>query len=176
MASILGNVKTDKIISVTEDEWIEHSNGFEAVASAARLILKKAKKKVYINTDFPITELYDELQFLVNNNVEVYIFSFYEIKKIPAGVFVYSHNHKMPIDHVCTRLMIAVDETEVFLAENREQSDGWKGTRTNNDLLVKVICEHIHNDIFLLLIRQKYGRGIYEEVNMQEYMSRKKFL
>ena len=138
MSSIVGHKKLDNIINVAEDEWIEHSQGLGEVVNAAKLILKKAKVKVYINADFPITEIYDELQFLVNNKVDVYIFSFHEIKKVPVGVNVYSHNHKMPIDHVCTRLMIAVDEDEVFFAENTENGDGWRGTRTNNSLLVKV--------------------------------------
>ena len=176
MASIIGQKKIESIISVAEDEWIEHSQGIDEVIAAAKLILKKAKKKVYINADFPVTEIYDELQFLVNNKVEVYMFSFHEMKKVPLGVDVYSHNHKMPIDHVCTRLMIAVDEDEVFIAENEEAGDGWRGTRTNNSLLVKIVCEHIHNDIYLLLIRQKYGRSIYEDVDMKSHFSRKEFL
>lgn len=176
MSSIIGQKKIDSIINVAEDEWIEHSQGIDEVIAAAKLILKKAKSKVYINADFPMTEIYDELQFLVNNNVEVYIFSFHELRKVPLGVNVYSHNHKMPIDHVCTRLMIAVDEDEVFLAENMETGDGWRGTRTNNSLLVKVVCEHIHNDIYLLLIRQKFGRNVYEEVDMKSYLERKEFL
>lgn len=176
MASIIGQKKVDNIINVAEDEWIEHSQGLNEVVNAAKLILKKAKKKVYINSDFPITEIFDELQFLVNNKVEVYLFSFHEIRKVPIGVNVYSHNHKMSIDHVCTRLMIAVDEDEVFMAENVEKGEGWRGTRTNNSLLVKVVCEHIHNDIYLLLIREKYGRSIYEEVDMKAHFARKEFM
>ena len=176
MASIIGQKKIESIISVAEDEWIEHSQGIDEVIAAAKLILKKAKKKVYINADFPVTEFYDELQFLVNNKVEIYMFSFHEMKKVPLGVDVYSHNHKMPIDHVCTRLMIAVDEDEVFMAENDETGNGWRGTRTNNSLMVKIVCEHIHNDIYLLLIRQKYGRSIYEDVDMKSHFSRKEFL
>ena len=64
----------------------------------------------------------------------------------------------------------------MFFAENMESGDGWRGTRTNNSLLVKVVCEHIHNDIYLLLIRQKYGRSIYEEVDMKAHFERKEFL
>ena len=77
MSSIIGQKKIDSIINVAEDEWIEHSQGFDEVIAAAKLILKKAKSKVYINADFPMTEIYDELQFLVNNTVDVFISSFH---------------------------------------------------------------------------------------------------
>ena len=176
MASIIGKEPKEKAVNVTDTEWIEHSQGIKDVIQTARNLLRKAKDKVYINSDFPISELYDDLQFLVDNNTEVYLFGFYELGKVPLGVNVFSHEHKMKIDHVCTRLLIAVDEQEVFLAESYGSKSEWRGTRTNNELIVKIVCEHIHNDIYLLLIREKAGRDLYDEVDMHNKMARKRWL
>lgn len=176
MASIVGREPREKAVNVTENEWIEHSQGLKDVIQTAKTLLRKAKQKVYINSDFPISELYEELQFLVDNNVAVHIFGFYELGRVPLGVNVFSHQHKMKIDHVCTRLLIAVDEQEVFMAESYGNKVEWRGTRTNNELIVKVVCEHIHNDIYLLLIRENVGRDLYEEVDMHSKLARKRWL
>lgn len=176
MASIITKESKEKVISVAENEWIEHVQGLKDITKTAKGMLRKAKKQVYINSDFPITELYEELQFLVDNNIDVYIFSFYELGRVPLGVNVFSHEHKMKIDHVCTRLLIAVDEIEVFFAESEPDRAEWRGTRTNNGLMVKVVCEHIHNDIYLLLLREKFGRDLYDEVDMHNKMARKRWL
>lgn len=176
MASIIGREPKEQAINVTENEWIEHSQGLKEVIQTAKTLLRKAKKKVYINSDFPISELYEELQFLVDNSVDVHLFGFYEFGRVPIGVNVFSHQHKMKIDHVCTRLMIAVDEQEIFMAESYGNKVEWRGTRTNNELMVKIVCEHIHNDILLLLIREKVGRDMYDEVDMFHKMARKRWL
>lgn len=176
MASIIGKEPKDKVINVAENEWLEHSQGLKEVVQTAKSLLRKAKHRVYINSDFPITELYEELQFLVDNNVDVYIFAFYELGRVPLGINVYSHEHKMKIDHVCTRLLIAVDEQEVYMAESYGEAVEWRGTRTNNELMVKIVCEHIHNDIYLLLLRERFGRDLYDEVDMHSKLARKRWL
>lgn len=176
MASIIGKEPKDKVINVADNEWLEHSQGLKEVVQTAKSILRKAKQRVYINSDFPITELYEELQFLVDNNVEVFLFAFYEMGRVPVGVNVFSHQHKMSIDHVCTRLLISVDEQEVYMAESYGNNVEWRGTRTNNELVVKVVGEHIHNDIYLLLLRERFGRDLYDEVEMYSKFARKRWL
>ena len=168
MSSILKEKVPYTQIDVADEEWFEHIHGFNDVVAAAKSILKSAKMDVYINADFPITQLREELEFLVDNNINVCIFSFYNLGKIPAGINVYSHNHKMKINHVCTRLMIAVDEQEILIADSYGEDARWRGTRTNNPLMVDVVCEHIHNDIYLMQIRQKYGREIYDNVKTHD--------
>lgn len=174
MSSIITKRPEDNIINVAEDEWLEHVQGFKDVLVAARAILKRARSSVFINADFPITELVEELEFLVDNNVEVSIFSFYDLGKVPVGVRVFTHNHKMNINHVCTRLMIAVDEEEIFISDCNSVTGEWRGTRTNNPLMTAVVCEHIHNDIYLMKFRKKYGREVYEEIMISDMFEQRR--
>lgn len=172
MASIIGRDPEEKKVKLADNEWFEHIQGFKNVVLNARAVLKKAKSSVYINADFPITELWDELEFLVDNDIIVSVFSFYDLGKVPAGVNVFTHNHKMQLNHVCTRLMIAVDEQEILLADSYGEENDWRGTKTNNPLMVNLVCEHIHNDIYLMQIRLKYGREIYDNVMMDDSFER----
>ncbi len=174
MSSIITRESADKKISLAEDEWIEHVQGFENVVSSAKALLKRAKESVFINADFPIKELVEELEFLVDNNISVFVFSFYDLGKVPEGVRVFTHNHKMRINHVCTRLMIAIDEEESLISNYNTETGEWQGTRTNNPLLASVVCEHIHNDIYLMKFRQKYGREVYEEIMVSDDFERKR--
>ncbi len=164
ISSVHSNIDNSEQTITEDDEWFRHISGFDNIVLYARNLLKQAKTSVYINADFPVSEFKDELKFLIDNNVNVTLFSFYEAGKVPAGVHVYSHNHKMKITHVCKRLMIAVDEKEALLADRRNENGEWHGTLTNNELMVSVVCEHIHNDIYLMQLRKEYGREIYEGV------------
>lgn len=174
MSSIITKKSEDNIINVAENEWIEHVQGFKDVLTTAKAVLKRAKVSAFINADFPITEFVEEFEFLVDNNVEVSIFSFYDLGKIPDGVRVFTHNHKMKINHVCTRLMIAIDEEEIFISDWNSDTGEWRGTRTNNPLMTAVVCEHIHNDIYLMKFRKKYGREVYEEIMISDVFEQKR--
>ncbi len=168
MSSIITKETEDRKINLAEGEWVEHVQGFRNVVDSAKAILKRAKENVFINADFPIAELYEELEFLVDNNVSVSVFSFYDLGKVPEGIRVFTHNHKMKINHVCTRLMIAIDEEEILISNYDTETEEWKGTRTNNPLVASVVCEHIHNDIYLMKFRKKYGREVYEEIMISD--------
>lgn len=174
MSSIIIRKPEVKKINVAEDEWVEHAKGFEDVLNLAKTILKRASESVFINADFPVTELKEELEFLVDNNISVSIFSFYDLGKVPEGVRVYTHNHKMNINHVCTRLMIVIDEAEVLISSYNADTGEWKATRTNNSLMASVVCEHIHNDIYLMRFRKKYGREVYGEILVSDEFEKKR--
>ena len=41
--------------------------------------------------------------------------------------------------------------------------ESWSDTVTNNALMVSIIAEHIHNDIYLLKLEQKYGSELLDD-------------
>jgi len=59
--------------------------------------------------------------------------------------------------------MIVADNEFLIMADGSGQNELWKGTESNEKLLVKLMAEHIHNDIYLLKIRDKYGKEIYDD-------------
>lgn len=48
-----------------------------------------------------------------------------------------------------------------------------KETVTGNKLFVKIMSEHIHNDIYLLKLRELYGRGMYDKIHIDTAYERR---
>ena len=49
--------------------------------------------------------------------------------------------------------------------QNNESCE-WIASVTNNPLIVDIITEHIHNDIYLLKLRDRFGSEIYNELKI----------
>ena len=63
---------------------------------------------------------------------------------------------------------------EISLSANRNSEfDGWSGMYNSNPLSVKIITEHIHNDIYLWKLREIYGKEMYENVYIETEFERK---
>ena len=135
--------------------------GFETVIFKAKSILKNARSEVYINADFDLTCLNEELTILKENKVRVIVFSFYEIA-LGCDVEFYSHYRKLDKEHKPSRFMLVVDNEISLMADMATELQGWNGTLSNNALAVKILSEHIHNDIYLLKLRDRYGKEIYD--------------
>lgn len=135
--------------------------GFDTAILKAKKILNDANNEVYINADFDLSSLREELRLLKERNVRVVVFSFYDLE-IGCEVEFYSHNRRMPNDHIASRLMLVVDNEISLIADRGNQLQEWNGTLSNNALAIKILSEHIHNDIYLLKLRNRYGKEIYD--------------
>lgn len=136
--------------------------GFETVIFKAKEILKAAKNEVYINADFDLSCFSEEFKILKENKVRIVVFSFYNLD-LGCDVEFYSHNRKMNTSHVPSRLMLVVDNDISLIADGGTELQEWNGTISNNLLFIKILSEHIHNDIYLLKLRDRYGREIYDD-------------
>lgn len=135
--------------------------GFETVIFKAKAILKAAKNEVYINADFDLTCFSEELRVLNENKVRVVVFSFYNLN-LGFNAEFYSHNRNMRKEHTTSRLMLVVDNEISLIADRGGESQTWNGTISNNALFIKILSEHIHNDIYLLKLKDRYGKEIYD--------------
>lgn len=145
------------------DEMTLNFKGFESALAKAREIIATAEKDIYINADFKLHDIEEQLQKAIKRRINVVIFSFYDIGSPIDGISYYSHNRKLLKNHLPSRLMLTVDETIALIADGSVFFESWKGTISNNSLFIKIISEHIHNDIYLLKLRNKYGKEIYDD-------------
>ncbi|RDU22512.1 TrmB family transcriptional regulator [Anaerosacchariphilus polymeriproducens] len=135
--------------------------GFETTIFKAKAILKNAKNEVYINADFDLSCFKEEFQTLKENKVRVVVFSFYDLD-LECGVEFYSHYRNMNKGHLASRFMLVVDNEISLIADRGTELKEWNGTVSNNVLFTKILSEHIHNDIYLLKLRDRYGKEIYD--------------
>lgn len=136
---------------------------FNTIAEKVRGILKNANREVYINTDMDLSIFYNELETLVNKGIRAVIFSFYNIT-VPKNCELYTHGRNL-YNHDPSRIMVVCDN-EVALTAGPDTDNVWQGTVTGNKLFVKLISEHIHNDIYLLRARDTYGSEMYDKIRI----------
>lgn len=145
------------------DEVYMNFRGYDTLIAKSKEILRRAERDIYINTDFEIPCLKEELQRLIQKKIRVIIFSFYELEEKVEGVDYFSHGRKMDALHEASRFELAVDGQLALAADGNSPAGIWRGIVSSNKLFVRIISEHIHNDIYILKLRDKYGKEIYGE-------------
>lgn len=137
--------------------------GYDTMISKVKEMLKTAQEEIYMNTDCGLEEIREDIESLVKKGIKVVLFSFYEVENPIVGVDYFTHGRKRGKNFKQTRLMVVVDNELLIFADGSGWNALWKGTESNEKLLVKIMAEHIHNDIYLLKIRNRYGKEIYDD-------------
>ncbi len=133
----------------------------------ARDLLLTAQKEVYINTCIDLQTFKDELVELGRRGVRVIVFSYDKMNIEGLPVELYSHSTETQYMEGCdsedVRLMLVADLTTTLIGSSQGRDEDIIGTFTENSLLVSIASEHIHHDIYLLKLREKYGEDLIGE-------------
>lgn len=148
------------LYSSPREERFVNILGFDNIVSEARQLLHAAQKEVCINTDFDLHLFESEFSALAKRHVRVVVFSFAELNHDGLGVEFYTHGDPACCDEMPSRMMLAADMESALIADTQRGRGTWLGTVTNNALMVSIVCEHIHNDIYLLKLKEKYGGNL----------------
>ena len=133
--------------------------GFETAIARAGKLLEDAQQEVYLNADFDLSCFREIFHCLKEKGVRIVVFSFYELGLNREDVEFYTHGG-MLTGHQPSRLMLVTDR-QMTLTADCGALDHWSGTVSNNELMVKILTEHIQHDINLLRLHEKYGLEIH---------------
>lgn len=147
----------------------------DIILEKTKKIIRNAKQEIFINTDINLNELKDELEEVAKKKVRVIVFSFVKQELNYEGVEIYSHDRAMTENNTNTRLMVVADDEMALFADACNGRGNWKGTVTNNALMKNIIKEHIHSDIYILKLRDIYGKEIYDKIHINTMLENKKF-
>lgn len=145
------------------EEKFSNIKGFANVVAKTKELLTSAKKEVYLNTDFDLHLFDNEWKLLKQNHVRIIVFSFAPLNCDGLDIELYTHKQETCKDEMPSRIMIAVDCSMTLVADTYKDRGNWIGTVTNNALMVSIISEHIHHDIYLLKLKEKYGKDLIDE-------------
>ncbi|MBM7556050.1 TrmB family transcriptional regulator [Halanaerobacter jeridensis] len=153
----------DKINIQEQNRDYINIKGEDNVIEEIKKMLKSAEKEIYLNTNYDLDLFEEELKLLEEKSVRVILFSFHDfnLKGLEDKVEFY-HHHKKEGQNEEKRMMLVVDEREVLIA-NKKSNGELLGTITENNLLVSIVAEHIHHDIYLLKLKEKYGENLIDE-------------
>lgn len=144
------------------EERLVNFKGFDNLVSKVKKILNEAKSDVYINTDLDLKIFSKEFEDLKKRGIKPVVFSFFDLDVKGIWIKLYTHKRKKQFEKQASRFMMVVDEKVVIIANYYKDRNMWFGSITNNKLMISIVAEHIHNDIYLLNLRNKYGKEIYD--------------
>lgn len=154
--------KLEQLNTTVSEERYLNIEGYNNIVSKAKELLLSAKEEIYINTDFNLHVFSKEFVALGKKGVRIIVFSFAKQKDKDLPIEIYSHD-----DIGClgkeTRIMLVIDCMKTLLADKGPHRDEFLGTFTENTLLASVVSEHIHNDIYLLKLKDKYKENLISE-------------
>lgn len=154
--------KLNKLEKSDLEERYINIEGYDNIISKAKELMLKAENEVYINTDFNLHIFSKEFNEINKRGVRIIVFSFAKLNKDNLPVELYSH-YNAACDGKETRIMLVVDCKTSLIADIRPHRDEFLGTFTDNLLLTSIVSEHIHNDIYLLKLKNKYGKDLITE-------------
>lgn len=146
------------------DEQVIAMKGYDDVILKAKEMMQQAKNDIYVNADFDLDIFADEFEELSKRGINVIVFSFYDIDKGHELVKLYTHGRKMTKEHLSTRFMLVEYNTASLVAGRNSGFDEWTGMFSTIPINVRTIEEHIHNDIYMLKLRDLYGKSMYDKV------------
>lgn len=154
----------DTLKHMEEDSTDKHFfniKGVDNIITKAKELLLLAQKEVYMNTDFELIEFEKEFNQLKKRGVRIIVFTFSNQEHSSLPLEVYSQA-SLGFSEKTTRLMLVVDFEKTLLA-GYEEDGNYIGTFSDNKLLAHVASEHIHHDIYLLKLKNKYKRDLVEK-------------
>lgn len=157
------SMELKKLFEEKLEEQFINIKGFDSILYKVKELLLSAEKEVYINTNFDLQELKEEFKVLKSKGVRVIAFSFMNLDIDGLDIEFYTHNRPFKAEDSSYRMMVVVDQKITLVADVYKERSNWLGTITNNPLMVSIITEHIHNDIYLLNLRKRYGKGLFDD-------------
>jgi len=152
-----------KLFETQHEERFSNFKGFETVIFKTKELLLNAESEVYINTDLELSYFKEEFKRLKEKGVRVIVFSFMGLDTHDVDAEVHSHNRIKNGENSHSRLMIVVDSSITLVADTSKLRGTWIGAITNNPLMISIITEHIHNDIYLLNLRKRHGPHLFDD-------------
>lgn len=145
---------------------VEHEyyniKGYQNFVLKTKELLLQAEQEVYMNTCFELHIFAEELRKIADRGVRIIVFTFAEIDPADLPVKFYRKyiDKESATDHL--RMMLVVDLKKAFIAGSYRGGEVI-GTFTENPLLVDIVSEHIHLDIYLLKLQEKYNETSFFE-------------
>lgn len=164
--SIRPHLKKDYFINIT---------GIENILLKVKAMLDSSKKEIYLNTDFDIKLIQDNLYKAARRGVRVIIFSFGRLEGIDETLIeVYNRNEFEKEIIKSQRLMITVDLEETLVAS--QSNSEVTAIFTNNSTFNLIVAEHIHSDIYLSKIKKIDSSYFKENIGINSLHEKLTFL
>lgn len=154
--------KLEQIETSDSEERYVNIQGYDNIISKIKELLLTAEKEVYINTDINLYKFEKEFRELKERKVRIIVFSFSKMEAENLPVELYNHGNLECVGKE-TRIMLVIDCKRTLVADRGPHREEFMGAFTENSLFASIVSEHIHNDIYLLKLKNKYKKDLFDD-------------
>lgn len=150
----------------------DNSDGFwnfkgnQTFINKVKELLLSAKKEIYINTNYDLNLFSDEIHAVHEKGVRVILFTFFECNYESLPIEVYYNSKFKGLNTNRFKMLLSIDSDIALIASHVKESETL-GTFSKNPLLVSLVSEHIHHDIYRYKIEKKFNLNLEDEKDMR---------
>lgn len=151
--------------------------GKEQFISITKEWILQANREILLNTDHGLDLFSEEINRATDSGVKIHLYSVRPFKTDNVRVNYYCNRYwnEFPEVREMSRFQMVVDLKKVLIA-GLDDHHRFLGLYTENPLLVHIIGEHIHQDIYMAKMNEKYGKNMVEQEFLVDSLLEKWFL
>lgn len=152
----------NKSKQVATDQQYRNIRGREHCTAKAKELIESARTEICLHTNFDLGEFTQELAAASARGVRIIAFSFVPVHLPEVEIELYRSEKFNLQESPDKRLMLVSDMRHALIAGGNE-SRGFLGTQAENSLFVAIVAEHIHHDIYLERLDERFGRNVVDD-------------
>lgn len=148
----------------SKKDYFYKLEGEENIKKALMDIIDSAKKEIYINTDFNLFELRENLKNAIERGVRIIAFCFNKLDNMGLRIEIYHKSEEKEDYKNSSRIMMVSDLTKSLVVTKID--DSISGIYTDNQVFINIISEHIHSDIYMAKLAKIYEEMFNEKIKI----------
>lgn len=159
--------------NIGDEYW--NIKGHDNFVLKVKEFLLEAKEEIYLNTNYELETFKKEFDELEKRGVRIILYSLEGHNLTNENIEFYYNSSLGDIKNpIYKRMMMVVDYKKALIASGKIGGE-FIGTFTENELLVNIISEHIHNDIYMLKFFQRNPQVKFDDEEMLGTKMERKF-
>ncbi|STO31701.1 Sugar-specific transcriptional regulator TrmB [Fusobacterium necrogenes] len=163
-----------KMTNYLKEEYFYKIEGEDSIKATLINVIDSAKKEIYINTDFNLIELRENLKKAIDRGVRVIAFCFNKLDNMGLRMEIYHKSNKVENFKKPSRIMLVVDLNKSFVVT--KVGDKTSGIYTDNQVFINIISEHIHSDIYMAKLAKIYEEIFNENIKIDTLHEKRNFI
>ena len=170
------NLKRDlkKIENPIKENYFYKLEDNEKIKATLKNIIKNSKKEIYLNTDFDLQEIREDLKNAIDRGVRVIAFCFNKLDNMGLRIEIYHKSKEKESFKNPSRIMLVADLNKSLVVT--KVGDKISGFYTDNQVFINIISEHIHSDIYMAKLAQVYEETFNEKIKIDTLQEKRNFI
>lgn len=163
-----------KVTNNKQEEYFYKLEGEENIKKALIGIIENSKREIYINTNFDLSEVREELKSAIERGVRIIVFCFNKLDNMGLKIEIYNKSDKKETFEKSNRIMLVSDLNKGLIVT--KIGEKISGVYTDNKIFINIIAEHIHSDIYMAKLAKIYEDTFEDKIRINTLHERKNLI